>query len=63
VRQLEKNEAAIPTLVDAIYANLDPRLKRAAGMSVLAHLEDLVSRGIVASDGPPSIGGRYRFAG
>jgi hypothetical protein len=32
-------------------------------MSVLAHLEDLVARGAVLSDGPPSIGGRYRFAG
>ena len=63
VRQLEKGEADIPALVAAIYANLDPRLTRAAGMSVLAHLEDLVARGMIASDGAPSIGGRYRFAG
>ena len=63
VRQLEKGESDIPALVAAIYANLDPRLTRAAGMSVLAHLEDLVARGTVASDGPPSIAGRYRFAG
>jgi glyoxylase-like metal-dependent hydrolase (beta-lactamase superfamily II) len=63
VRQLEKGESDIPSLVSAIYANLDPRLARAAGMSVLAHLEDLVARGTVASDGPPSVAGRYRFAG
>jgi glyoxylase-like metal-dependent hydrolase (beta-lactamase superfamily II) len=63
VRQLEKGESDIPALVSAIYANLDPRLTRAAGMSVLAHLEDLVARGTIASDGPPSITGRYRFAG
>jgi glyoxylase-like metal-dependent hydrolase (beta-lactamase superfamily II) len=63
VRQLEKGESDIPVLVSAIYANLDPRLTRAAGMSVLAHLEDLVARGTIASDGPPSIAGRYRFAG
>ena len=63
VRQLEKGESDIPTLVGAIYANLDPRLTRAAGMSVLAHLEDLVARGTIATDGPPSIVGRYRFAG
>jgi glyoxylase-like metal-dependent hydrolase (beta-lactamase superfamily II) len=63
VRQLEKGESDIPSLVAAIYANLDPRLTRAAGMSVLAHLEELVARGAVASDGPPSIAGRYRFAG
>jgi glyoxylase-like metal-dependent hydrolase (beta-lactamase superfamily II) len=63
VRQLEKGESDIPALVSAVYANLDPRLVRAAGMSVLAHLEDLVARGAVLSDGPPSIAGRYRFAG
>ena len=63
VRQLEKGESDIPSLVENVYLNLDPRLKRAAGMSVLAHLEDLVARGTIASDGPPSIAGRYRFAG
>ena len=54
--------ADIPTLVRAIYVGLDPRLTKAAGMSVLAHLEDLVARGAVATDGPPSIAGRYRLA-
>jgi hypothetical protein len=29
---------------------------------VLAHLEDLVARGIVATDGDPVIGGSYRMA-
>jgi hypothetical protein len=29
---------------------------------VLAHLEDLVGRGIVATDGDPVIGGTYRLA-
>jgi glyoxylase-like metal-dependent hydrolase (beta-lactamase superfamily II) len=63
LNRLGKNgESDIPALVQAIYLNLDPRLTRAAGMSVLAHLEDLVSRGAVVSDGPPSISGRYRLA-
>ncbi len=44
-------------MVGAIYANLDPRLVKAAGMSVLAHLEDLVARGQAATNGPPSIEG------
>ena len=35
----------------------------AAGFSVLAHMEDLVARGAVATDGPPSINGVYRLAG
>jgi hypothetical protein len=30
---------------------------------VLAHLEDLVGRGIVATDGDPVIGGTYRLRG
>jgi predicted ArsR family transcriptional regulator len=31
-------------------------------MSVLAHLEDLVARGAVATEGEASISGRYRLA-
>jgi len=61
VNRLAKGESDIPALVAAIYSNLDPRLVKAAGMSVLAHLEDLVARGAVATDGPASIAGRYRL--
>ena len=61
LNRLAKGETDIPSLVGAIYANLDPRLVKAAGMSVLAHLEDLVSRGEAATNGPPSIAGRYRL--
>jgi glyoxylase-like metal-dependent hydrolase (beta-lactamase superfamily II) len=62
LRRLEKGDADIPTLVRAIYIGLDPRLAGAAGLSTLAHLEDLVARGLVTTDGPPSILGRYRLA-
>jgi hydroxyacylglutathione hydrolase len=58
---LGKGETDIPTIVRATYIGIDPRLVNAAGMSVLAHLEDLVARGVVATDGPPSILGRYRL--
>ena len=61
LHRLGKGEADIPTIVRAVYIGLDPRLVRAAGLSVLAHLEDLVTRGVVATDGPPSIDGRYRL--
>jgi glyoxylase-like metal-dependent hydrolase (beta-lactamase superfamily II) len=61
--RLAKGEADVATLVRAIYIGLDPRLTKAAGLSVLAHLEDLVGRGVLATDGAPSIDGRYRFAG
>jgi glyoxylase-like metal-dependent hydrolase (beta-lactamase superfamily II) len=61
LRRLAKGEADIPTLVRAIYIGLDPRLVKAAGLSVLAHLEDLTTRGLVATAGEPSIEGRYRL--
>ena len=61
LHRLGKGEADIQSLVRAIYIGLDPRLVRAAGLSVLAHLEDMVARGLVLTDGPPSIDGRYRL--
>jgi len=61
LHRLAKGEADIPTLVRAIYIGLDPRLVKAAGLSVLAHLEDLVTRGLVVTEGEPSIAGRYRL--
>jgi len=62
LHRLEKNPTDIPTIVRAVYIGLDPRLTGAAALSVLAHLEDLVARGVVATDGPPSISGTYRLA-
>ncbi len=62
LRRLGKGATDIPTLVRAIYIGLDPRLVGAAALSVLAHLEDLVARGIVATEGVPAIGGTYRLA-
>jgi glyoxylase-like metal-dependent hydrolase (beta-lactamase superfamily II) len=59
--QLKLGEADIPSLVAAIYVGLDPRLIRAAGLSVLAHLEDLTARGLVATPGAPAVGARYRL--
>jgi glyoxylase-like metal-dependent hydrolase (beta-lactamase superfamily II) len=61
-RALERDEADIPALVRAIYIGLDPRLTGAAGLMTLAQLEDLVERGIVVTDGAPSLSGRFRLA-
>jgi len=63
LQRLSKGAADIPTLVRAIYIGLDPRLTGAAGLSVLAHMEDLVARGLVMTEGQPSIDGVYRLAG
>ena len=62
LHRLGKGAADIPTLVKAVYIGLDPRLTGAAALSVLAHMEDLVARGVVATEGPPSIAGTYRLA-
>jgi glyoxylase-like metal-dependent hydrolase (beta-lactamase superfamily II) len=62
LHRLGKGAADIPTIVKAVYIGLDPRLVGAAALSVLAHLEDLVTRGVVATEGPPSISGTYRLA-
>ena len=63
LQRLAEGASDIPTLVRAIYIDIDPRLVGGAGLSVLAHLEDLVARGLVATEGPPSIAGTYRLAG
>ncbi|HSR77212.1 MAG TPA: MBL fold metallo-hydrolase, partial [Xanthobacteraceae bacterium] len=62
LHRLAKGEADIPTIVRAVYIGLDPRLVGAAGLSTLAHLEDLVARRRVATQGVPSITGVYRLA-
>ncbi len=59
VDRLSKGDRTIPEMVRAIYRGTDPRLHEAAGLSVLAHLEDLVARRIAATDGPPSIDGEF----
>ena len=61
LHRLGKGATDIPSIVRASYIGIDPRLVGAAGMSVLAHLEDLVTRGAVETDGPPSINGMYRL--
>src|ERR1700741_2880502 len=61
LHRLSKGEADIPAIVRGVYIGIDARLTAAAGYSVLAHLEDLVARDIVATDGDPVIGGTYRL--
>ena len=52
--RLDAGDMTIPTMVERIYENLDPRLKGAAALSVYAHMEDLYARGIVQVEGPLS---------
>ena len=54
------SDETIPTIVGNVYQGLNPALVKAAGMNVFAHLEDLVDRGLAATDGAPRLDGRFR---
>ena len=43
----------IQSIVPAVYPAMEPRLTSAAALSVLAHVEHLIGRGLVTCDGPP----------
>ncbi|PZQ18155.1 MAG: MBL fold metallo-hydrolase [Ancylobacter novellus] len=60
--RLAEGPKRVVDLVAELYRGLDPRLTRAAGLSVYAHLEDLAERGLVATDGPPRLDGLYRVS-
>lgn len=59
LERLRSGDRTIPEMVAAIYRDTDPRLHGAAGLSVLAHLEDLVARGLARVEGEISIDGIY----
>ena len=62
LNRLSAGDRTIGAMVAAIYQGLAPGLQGAAGLSVFAHLEDLVARGVVATEGPPTLGSNYRLA-
>lgn len=59
LERIRSGDRTIEDMVKAIYRDTDPRLHGAAGLSVLAHLEDLVARGLVSTDGDPAIDGIF----
>jgi len=59
LERIKAGDRSIPEMVKVIYASTDPRLHGAAGLSVLAHLEDLLDKGLVTSDGPARVTGLY----
>lgn len=59
-QRLAAGDGDIRAVVLAIYQGLDPALHGAAALSVFAHLEDLVERGLVATEGAPRLDGTYR---
>lgn len=59
LERLQQGDRTIGDMVRVIYRETDPRLHGAAGLSIIAHLEDLVSRGLATTHGAPAIDGIY----
>ncbi|TPK91974.1 MBL fold metallo-hydrolase [Mesorhizobium sp. B2-4-12] len=59
LERVRAGDRTVPDMVKAIYRDTDPRLHGAAGLSVLAHLEDLVARGMISTDAAPAIDGIF----
>ena len=51
LQHLRDGPCDVSAIVGSAYVGLDPRLVAAARMTVLAHLEDLVARGLAKADG------------
>ncbi|MGO7548331.1 MBL fold metallo-hydrolase [Rhizobium leguminosarum] len=60
--RIRAGDGRIADMVKVIYRDTDPKLHGAAALSVLAHIEDLLERGEIAADGPPSLAALYRPA-
>ncbi|QND65780.1 MBL fold metallo-hydrolase [Mesorhizobium loti] len=63
LERVREGDRTIVDMVKAIYRDTDPRLHGAAGLSVLAHLEDLVARGMVSTEAAPAIDGVFTPSG
>ncbi|NKL35469.1 MBL fold metallo-hydrolase [Rhizobium leguminosarum bv. viciae] len=62
LERVQAGDGRIAEMVKVIYRDTDPKLHGAAALSVLAHIEDLLERGEIAADGPPSLAATYRPA-
>ena len=49
----------VPHIVARLYGTLDAGLKGAAALSVLAHLEHLITRELVTADGPSGLSSAF----
>lgn len=62
LERLAKGDRTIADIVTALYRDTPPALHGAAALSVFAHLEDAVARGLAHADGAPRLDGLYRPA-
>lgn len=59
LERLRKGDRTISQMVAEIYRETDIRLHGAAGLSVFAHLEDLIEQGRASCEGVPSLSTTY----
>jgi glyoxylase-like metal-dependent hydrolase (beta-lactamase superfamily II) len=57
--RLKAGDRSIAEIVKANYADIDPRLHAAAGLSTLAHIEHLIERGLVRRSPDAASGAQY----
>ncbi|WP_297322548.1 MBL fold metallo-hydrolase [uncultured Bartonella sp.] len=62
IERLNVGDRTVDDIVTAIYRTVPARLRKAAALSVLAHLEDLVTRGIVKTNGAISLTNIYSLS-
>lgn len=62
LNRLAAGDRTIPQIVAAIYQGLKPALVGAAALSVFAHLEELIAKGQVVTEGLPALDSEYRLA-
>ena len=62
LERLEAGDRTIAEMVAVIYRTTAANLHGAAALSVLAHLEDLVARGKVTTEGSAMLDGRYMLS-
>ena len=60
--RLEAGDSDIREMVKVVYAAVDKRLHPAAALSMLAHLQDLVERGVVSSADNPTLDTKFTLA-
>ncbi len=59
LQRLEEGDETISQMVSRIYEGVDERLHGAAALTVFAHIEDLIARGLVAPLGAVSLDARF----
>lgn len=57
--RIREGDRTIADIVHALYRRIDPALHGAASLTVLAHVESLIGRGLVKTDGEASMDGVY----